>query len=38
MQVCMGDGSVRPVNTGVSQLTWYYACNPADGQTLGSDW
>jgi prepilin-type N-terminal cleavage/methylation domain-containing protein len=36
--VGMGDGSVRLVNTGVSTTTWYYACFPADGQVLGSDW
>jgi prepilin-type N-terminal cleavage/methylation domain-containing protein/prepilin-type processing-associated H-X9-DG protein len=34
----MGDGSVRPVAQGISGTTWYYACNPQDGMTLGSDW
>jgi prepilin-type N-terminal cleavage/methylation domain-containing protein len=38
IQVGMGDGSVRAVNTGVSASTWYYACYPADGMPLGSDW
>jgi hypothetical protein len=38
MQVGLGDGSVRTVTSGVSTDTWYYACNPADGQLLGSDW
>jgi prepilin-type N-terminal cleavage/methylation domain-containing protein len=38
IQVAMGDGSVRSVNTGVSTQTWFYACNPSDGQPLGSDW
>jgi len=36
--VCMGDGSVRQVSTGVSQQTWAFAVNPRDGQVLGSDW
>jgi prepilin-type N-terminal cleavage/methylation domain-containing protein len=36
--VGLGDGSVRLVNPGVSALTWYYACNPADGMVLGPDW
>jgi len=38
IQVSMGDGSVRMVSSGVSVLTWYRACNPQDGQPLGSDW
>jgi len=38
VQVGMGDGSVRNVNTGVSVATWYYACYPSDGMPLGSDW
>jgi prepilin-type N-terminal cleavage/methylation domain-containing protein len=38
IQVGMADGSVRSVNTGVSATTWFYACHPADGQPLGSDW
>jgi prepilin-type N-terminal cleavage/methylation domain-containing protein len=38
VQVGMGDGSVRPVSSGVSDLTWYLACNPADGQVLPPDW
>jgi hypothetical protein len=36
--VCMGDGSVRIVNTNVSQATWYAAIMPADGNPLGPDW
>ena len=36
--VGMGDGSVRLVNSGVSPQTFYYACNPSDGNPLGSDW
>jgi prepilin-type N-terminal cleavage/methylation domain-containing protein len=38
MQVGLGDGSVRGVSTGVSQLTWSYACTPNDGNPLGADW
>jgi prepilin-type processing-associated H-X9-DG protein len=38
IQVGMLDGSVRTVGVGVSAATWWYACNPSDGQTLGSDW
>jgi prepilin-type N-terminal cleavage/methylation domain-containing protein len=36
--VGLGDGSVRLVNTGISQLTWMNAVNPADGNVLGNDW
>jgi hypothetical protein len=38
MVVGMADGSVRTVGSGVSQTTWGYVCNPADGMPLGSDW
>jgi type II secretory pathway pseudopilin PulG len=38
LQVCLADGSVRSVNSGVSATTWYYACTPAGGEVLGSDW
>jgi prepilin-type N-terminal cleavage/methylation domain-containing protein len=38
MVASMADGSVRLISSGVSQTTWYYACNPTDGKTLGSDW
>jgi prepilin-type N-terminal cleavage/methylation domain-containing protein len=38
MVVGMTDGSVRLVASGISQTTWYYACHPADGVPLGSDW
>jgi prepilin-type N-terminal cleavage/methylation domain-containing protein len=38
MLVGMADGSVRPVTPAVSPLTWYYACNPADGQPMPQDW
>ncbi len=36
--VGLGDGSVRLVNTGVSQQTWISAVQPADGRPLGEDW
>jgi prepilin-type N-terminal cleavage/methylation domain-containing protein len=38
MQVGMADGSVRGVSAGVSAQTWYYACNPNDGNVLPSNW
>jgi prepilin-type N-terminal cleavage/methylation domain-containing protein len=38
LQVAMGDGSVRSVSGNVSQRTFGYAVDPADGFTLGSDW
>jgi prepilin-type N-terminal cleavage/methylation domain-containing protein len=38
IMVGLGDGSVRPVSSGISQLTWMYALLPADGQVLGPDW
>jgi len=38
MQVGLGDGSVRGVSTNVSLATWLNACQPADGNALGSDW
>jgi prepilin-type N-terminal cleavage/methylation domain-containing protein len=38
MMVGLGDGSVRLVNSGVSQLTISEAIFPNDGQPLGSDW
>jgi hypothetical protein len=36
--VCLMDGSVRPVNSGVSQKCWNYALDPADGQVFDSSW
>lgn len=38
IQVGMGDGSVRAVSSSISAKTWKDACDPADGNTLGSDW
>jgi prepilin-type N-terminal cleavage/methylation domain-containing protein len=34
----IGDGSVRTVSSSISKLTWVNACNPTDGNVLGSDW
>jgi prepilin-type N-terminal cleavage/methylation domain-containing protein len=36
--VGLGDGSVRMVSSGVSQLTWGKAVEPKDGLVLGNDW
>jgi prepilin-type N-terminal cleavage/methylation domain-containing protein len=36
--VCMGDGSVKQVASGVSGDTWWAATTPAGGEVLGSDW
>ncbi len=38
MNVCMGDGSVRFINPGVSPGTWASACDLRDGVPLGNDW
>jgi prepilin-type N-terminal cleavage/methylation domain-containing protein len=38
MPVGLGDGSVRTVSSGISVVTWWNACNPKDGNVLGSDW
>ena len=38
MNVGLGDGSVRSVSSGVSATTWANACDPRDGNVLGSDW
>ena len=38
IQVGLGDGSVRSVSGGVSQVTWGRAVDPSDGGVLGSDW
>jgi prepilin-type processing-associated H-X9-DG protein len=38
MNVGMGDGSVRSVSQSISATTWVWACDPRDGQVLGSDW
>jgi prepilin-type N-terminal cleavage/methylation domain-containing protein len=38
MQVCLGDASVRALNSGLSASTFYFACTPAGGEPLPSDW
>jgi prepilin-type N-terminal cleavage/methylation domain-containing protein len=38
LQVGLGDGSVRSITSGVSQLTFNIAMVPNDGLVLGSDW
>jgi prepilin-type N-terminal cleavage/methylation domain-containing protein/prepilin-type processing-associated H-X9-DG protein len=34
----MGDGSVRQVSQGISNITFFYACTPQGGEVLGPDW
>jgi prepilin-type N-terminal cleavage/methylation domain-containing protein len=36
--VCLGDGSVRFLSAGISDLTWAQVCDPQDGNVLGDDW
>jgi prepilin-type N-terminal cleavage/methylation domain-containing protein len=36
--VSLGDGSVRSVNSGVSQYSWNLALNPADGKVFDATW
>ncbi|HVL12914.1 MAG TPA: DUF1559 domain-containing protein [Gemmata sp.] len=38
IMVCLGDGSIRMVNSGVSGLTWWSAMTPNGGEVLGNDW
>jgi prepilin-type N-terminal cleavage/methylation domain-containing protein len=38
MEVGMGDGSVRGVNSGISVTTWVSACTIDSSNPLGSDW
>ena len=38
IMVGLGDGSVRLVNSGISNATWSEAVIPNDGIPLGSDW
>jgi hypothetical protein len=38
MLVCLGDASVRSVQSSLSPLTWQRAITPADGNVLPSDW
>jgi hypothetical protein len=36
--VALGDGSVRPVSSGVSSYSWNLAINPADGRAFDNSW
>ena len=38
IMVALMDGSVRPVNSGVSPYSWNIALQPADGQVFDSSW
>jgi prepilin-type N-terminal cleavage/methylation domain-containing protein len=38
MNVCMGDGSGRFVSQSVTAATFWAACTPNGGETLGSNW
>jgi type II secretory pathway pseudopilin PulG len=37
IHLAMCDGSVRPFSDRISPQTWWFACDPADGQVLGQD-
>jgi hypothetical protein len=36
--VGLADGSTRSVSEGISWYTWWAACTPAGGETMGADW
>jgi hypothetical protein len=38
MVTALGDGSVRLISGSISRTTWASACDPRDGNPLGSDW
>jgi prepilin-type N-terminal cleavage/methylation domain-containing protein len=38
INVGLGDGSVRFIGRGISLTTWANACDPRDGNYIGSDW
>jgi prepilin-type N-terminal cleavage/methylation domain-containing protein/prepilin-type processing-associated H-X9-DG protein len=38
MNVCLADGSVRAISSGINANTWWLAVVPDDGQPMGSDW
>jgi prepilin-type N-terminal cleavage/methylation domain-containing protein len=38
IQAALADGSVRTVSYDLTAQTWFFACTPAGGEVLGSDW
>jgi hypothetical protein len=38
IQIAMADGGVRSLSPTISALTWYQACTPNGGESLGEDW
>jgi len=38
INVGLGDGSVRYVSGSITGVTWFAACTPAGGESLGSNW
>jgi prepilin-type N-terminal cleavage/methylation domain-containing protein len=38
INVALADGSVRSLSPTISSLTWYQACTPNGGESLGDDW
>jgi hypothetical protein len=38
LQAALADGSVRSIAPGISGTTWWSACTPNGGETLGADW
>src|SRR5262249_35838917 len=38
INVAMADGSVHSLSNNVGPMTWYFACTPAGGEVLGSNW
>jgi prepilin-type processing-associated H-X9-DG protein len=38
INACLGDGSVRFVNSAIDEVLWARACDPRDGEVMESDW